>query len=106
MEFEGITVASLFAAAGAGAAALVIRQIVELIKGVFPAIDARVSGAIQAFVLSAALYVLAAIALPVEGADGILLAIVSWLTCATAAVGIDAAWSHARETPGAGNTPG
>ena len=90
-----ITVVALFTAAGAGAAALVIRQLVQLIKSVFPVLDARVSGAVQAFVLSAALYAFAAIAAPVVGPDGILLAIVSWLTCAVAAVGIDQAWSRA-----------
>lgn len=96
IDFTVITVASLFTAAGAGVAALLIRQIVELLKAVLPRLDAAVSGALQAFVLSAALYVFAAIALPVSGADGVLLAIVSWLTCAVAAVGIDAAWTRAR----------
>lgn len=90
-----ITVAAVFSAAGAGAAALVIRQLIQLIKAVFPTIDARVSGAVQAFVLSATLYTFAAIALPVVGADGVLLAIVSWLTAATAAVGIDQAIGRA-----------
>jgi hypothetical protein len=93
---EAITVAALFTVAGAAAAALIIRQLVELLKAVIPALDAKVSGALQAFVLSAALYLFAAIALPVQGADGVLLAIVSWLGCATAAVGIDASWTHFR----------
>lgn len=93
---EGITIDGLFTAAGAGAAALVIRQVIEVVKAALPVIDAKVSGATQAFVLSAALYVLAAFALPVADVNGILLAGVSWLTCATAAVGINAAWDHAR----------
>ncbi len=93
-----ITVAAIFTAAGAGTAALVIRQLVQLIKYVFPAIDARVSGAVQAFILTAALYLCAAIALPVVGPDGILLAIVSWLTAAMAAVGIDQAIGRVRAT--------
>jgi hypothetical protein len=92
-----VTVADLFTAAGAGAAALVVRQIVELLKAALPPLDAAVSGALQAFVLTAAVYVVAVLGTPVQQTpDGILAAIVAWVTCATAAIGIDQAWSRVR----------
>jgi hypothetical protein len=91
-----LTVAALFTVPGALAAAAIIRQLIEIIKTAAPAIDARFSGALQAFVLSFVLYLFAAIAYPVQGADGILLALVSWIGCATAAIGIDATTNHVR----------
>jgi len=92
-----ITIAELFTAAGAGAAALVVRQVVELAKAALPALDARVSGALQAFVLTAAVYLAATLAVPEQQTpDGILAAVVAWVTCATAAIGIDQSWSRIR----------
>lgn len=100
---DSLTVASLFTAAGAGIAALVIRQLVQVLKAVLPPLDSAVSGALQAFILSALLYVLAAIALPVNGADGVLNAIVTWLTCASAAIGIDVTWNRVNANSGSGS---
>lgn len=93
----GLTIDALFTAAGAGAAALVVRQIIELLKAVFAGLDAKVSGALQAFVLTAALYLLAIVATPAQQSpNGILATIVAWVTCATAAIGIDQAWTKVR----------
>jgi hypothetical protein len=92
-----LTVADLFTAAGAGAAALVVRQVIELAKAALPALDAKVSGALQAFVLTAAVYAAATLASPEQQTpNGVIAAAVAWVTCATAAIGIDQAWSRAR----------
>lgn len=94
---DTITFEALFTAAGAGAAALVVRQVVELLKAVLPALDAKVSGALQAFALTAVAYAAAIAVVPAQQTpNGILAAIVAWVTCATAAIGIDQAWSRAR----------
>lgn len=100
MEVENLTWAALLTAGGAGAAALVVRQLIQVIKVALPAVDARVSGALMAFVLTAAAYV-AAFFFGGDGTpNGALMAFISWLTCATAAIGIDSAWSHYRENGG------
>lgn len=95
--FDAITFEALFTAAGAGALALVVRQVVELLKAVWPALDLDVSGALQAFILTAAAYVAAVASVPVmQTPNGVLAAIVAWVTCATAAIGIDQAWNRVR----------
>jgi hypothetical protein len=92
-----LTFAALFTAAGAGALALVVRQVVELLKAVLPALDARVSGALQAFGLTAIAYAVAVAVTPAQQTpDGILAAVIAWVTAATAAVGIDQAWNRVR----------
>ena len=84
-----ITFAVLLTAAGTGIAAGIITTLVAIIARVMPTIYARISGALLAFVLSAVLYVLAAIAVGVNDLDQSLVVFVAWLTCATAAIGVD-----------------
>jgi hypothetical protein len=83
---EQITFASLLTAAGAGIAAGIITSTVELLKRSIPPL-AEANGATMAFVLSAVLYALAAIATAVGTLDAALVVFVAWLTCGTAAVG-------------------
>jgi hypothetical protein len=85
---DGLTFAILLTAAGTGVAAALITGLVSLVKSVFPALDARLSGAALAFIGSLILYVLAGIAVGVDSLDEGLVVFVSWLTCATAAVGV------------------
>ena len=85
---DTITFAILLTAAGTGVAAGLVTAVVQLLKTVSPTLDARFSGALMAFVLSAVLYVLAGIAVGVDSLDEGLVTFVAWLTCATAAVGI------------------
>lgn len=97
-----VTFASLLTATGAGVAAVIITTLVQLVKTVVPAIDARVSGASLAFLFSAVLYLLAGIATGVGTLDAGLTVFVSWLTCAVAAVGAYATMQHVnaqRATP-------
>jgi len=65
-----------------------ITAFVQLIKTVFPVIDAKVSGAVMAFGLSAILYAITAIVVSIDTPDAALTVIASWLACATAAVGV------------------
>lgn len=71
-----------------------ITALVQLIKTVLPAIDARVSGALMAFVLAAIIYVLVAISTGVNELDAGLTVFAAWLACATAAVGTYATTAH------------
>jgi drug/metabolite transporter (DMT)-like permease len=89
-----LTLAALFTAAGAVAAAAVIRQLIELLKAAFPMLSARVSGAIQAFVAAALLYLLAFLAVGPFTPEGVFAAFLAWLGCAVGAVGINAAVEH------------
>lgn len=91
-----LTLVALFTAGGAVAAAAVVRQLIELLKVAIPVIDARVSGAALSFVLSAVLYVLAFVAVGTHTPDGAFAAFLSWLACATAAVGINSTVDHYR----------
>jgi hypothetical protein len=102
---DTLTFAVLVTAAGAGIAGVIITTLVQLIKTVLPAIDARVSGALLAFVLSAILYLVAGIATGVSTFDAGLNVFVSWLTCAVASVGAYATITHVnaqRANPPAG----
>jgi uncharacterized protein with PQ loop repeat len=97
---DSITFAVLLTAAGTGIAAGIITTLVQLLKSVSTTIDAKVSGALLAFVLSAVLYLLAGIAVGVDSLDEGLVVFISWLTCATAAVGVYATVQHYRATSG------
>lgn len=86
---EEITFAVLLTAAGAGIAAGIVTGVVSLLKtALAKTIVGTWDGMIMAFVLSAILYVLAAIATTVDSLDGGLVVFLAWVTCATAAVGI------------------
>lgn len=89
-----ITFASLLTPEGIVIAGGIITTLVELIKRVFPAIDEKVSGALLAFVLSAILYVLAAVATSVTDLDAGLVVFMAWLATATAAIGINSTVTH------------
>lgn len=93
-----LTFADLLTAEGALIAGGIVTTLVELIKRVVPTIDARVSGALMAFVLSAVLYVLAALATNVADLNAGLLVFLAWLSCATSAIGISSAVTHVSET--------
>ena len=96
---ESITFESLITPAGALVAAAAIKLLVDLLKAVIPGVDARISGALLAFILSAVLYATAALALPSLGnalnANGYLGIVLSWLGCATGAIGMTSAIRHA-----------
>ena len=82
------TFASFLTAEGIVVAGALITAIVQLIKSVFPVIDAKVPGAVMAFGLSAALYVSTAIVVGIGTPDAALTVIASWVACATASVGV------------------
>lgn len=89
-----LTFASFLTPAGVVAAAAVITTLIQLIKGVMPAIDAKVSGALMAFVLSALLYIATAAATGIADPNAGLAVFLAWLSCATAAVGIKSTADH------------
>lgn len=94
MNFDSLTFAALMNAAGAGIAAVVVTTLVQLIKSVFPVIDAKISGAALAFIFSAVLYIIAGFAVGVGTLDAALNVFLAWLTCAVAAVGTYATVKH------------
>lgn len=89
-----LTFASFITPPGVIAAAAIVTGLIQVIKTVLPAIDARVSGALMAFVLTAVLYVLTAAAIGVASADAGLTIFLAWLSCATSAIGIKSAADH------------
>lgn len=89
-----ITFASLLTPEGIVIAGGLVTSLVELIKRVLPTIDEKVSGALLAFVLSAVLYILAAVATSVGDLDAGLVVFTAWLACALAAVGVNATVTH------------
>lgn len=90
------TFADFLTPAGIVVAAGIVTALVELIKGVFPVVDDKVSGALQAFVITGLLYVFTALAVPPPDPNGALTIFLAWLACATSAVGIKSATAHAR----------
>lgn len=87
-EPDGLTFTMLATTAGATVAAGIIYALVQVIKSAFPGFSTRMSGAAQAFVLSAVLYAVTAAVLRPTAADGYLVIFISWLNCALASVGI------------------
>ena len=96
----GITFASLLTPEGAVAFAAVVTGFIAVVKYTFPVIDARVSGALMAFVLTAIAYVLCAVSVGTTTLDAGLLVFVAWLGCATSAVGIHSTATHVSATRG------
>ena len=92
------TFASFLEPAGIVIAGGLITGLVQLIKTTFPALDARVSGAVLAFAFSAILYVLTAVATGAGSLDAGLTVFWAWLAAATAAVGTYATVTHVAET--------
>lgn len=95
-----VTFASLLTPPGVIAAAAIITGLIQLLKSVFPGLDARVSGALMAFVGSAVLYVLAGAATGVASPDAGLAVFLAWLSCATSSVGIKAVSDHVAGSDG------
>ncbi|HEY5276948.1 MAG TPA: hypothetical protein VIK38_10545 [Coriobacteriia bacterium] len=94
---DALTLAALFTAGGAVAAAAVVRQLIQLLKATFPMLDARVSGALQSFIAAAVLYILAFAAVGPFTPEGVFGALLAWLGCAVGAIGINAAVGHVDE---------
>lgn len=94
------TLAAILVGTGAFPAAAIVRQLIELLKVAIPELDRLISGARLAFILSLVLYVIAY--LVVVGADAsaesIFTAFLSWLACATSAVGINSTLAHYRDS--------
>ena len=91
-----ITFASLLTVEGTVIAAAIVTSLVELLKRV---VDIQVAGALVAFLFSAVLYILAAIATNVGGApaplDAALAVFMAWLGCSLAAVGVHSSFRTA-----------
>ena len=92
-----LTFESLLTPEGVVAAAALTTALVALIRNVFPVIDARVSGALMAFVFTGILYALAAFSVQVPTLDAGLLVFMAWVSCATSAVGIHSTVQHTIE---------
>lgn len=88
------TFASFLTPEGIVVAGGLITALIQLIKATFPAINAWVSGAVMAFALSAALYIVTTLVVGVESADAALTIVASWIACATASVGVYASVKH------------
>lgn len=88
------TFESLLTPEGVVVAAGLTTALVALIRNVMPFIDAKVSGALMAFVFTGILYVLAAVSVGVPTLDAGLLVFMAWVSCATSAVGIHSAVQH------------
>ena len=93
-----LTFEALLTPEGVVAAAALATALVALIRSVFPVIDAKVSGALMAFVFTGILYALAAFSVGVTTLDAGLLVFVAWVSCATSAVGIHSTVQHVAET--------
>lgn len=89
-----LTLADFLTVAGVAAAAAFATGIVALVKAVFPVVDARVSGAVMVFILTAILYVLAGVSTGAATLDAWFAVFVAWVTCATAAVGVYSTVQH------------
>jgi hypothetical protein len=94
LELTGLTLADLFTPAGIAAASTIVFLIVQIAKANFPALDARVSGATQASVVIAVLYVGAFFATP---GTSIFTAILYFLLATSSAIGISSGLNHISE---------
>lgn len=96
-----LTLAGLLTVAGVAAGAVFVTTLVALIKNVFsryvPALDQN--GALLAFVISAILYVLAGIATGAGTLEAAFAVFVAWVTCAVAAIGVNATIRTTAATP-------
>jgi hypothetical protein len=90
------TFASFLTPEGIVVAGGLITAFVQLLKSTFPVIDEKVSGAVMAFSLSAALYGATALTVGIAAPDAALSVVASWVACATASVGVYAAVQHVR----------
>lgn len=106
MDPTTLTFAFLITPPGILVAAGFTTTFVQIIKGTFPTIDARISGLMLAFFFDAILYATAALALVGNGtivtADGILWIFAAWLACVAGASGIKAGFTHVVDAPAKG----
>lgn len=91
-----VTFESFLTPEGVIVAAGAVTGFVALIKGVFPPIAERVSGALMAFIVTGVLYGATAWAVGVADPNAGLVIVFSWLGCATSAVGIRETVVHVR----------
>lgn len=89
-----ITFAQLLSPGGVVIAAATVLALVEILKAGIPPLDAHISGATMAFVLSGLLYAATAAALAPVNPDGYLVVVFAWIGCATSAMGIRAGADH------------
>ena len=89
------TFASFLQPEGIVVAGGLITAFIQLIKVTFPVVDATITGAVQAFLLSAVLYLVTAIVVGVSTPDAYLTVLASWIACATAAVGVHSSVKYA-----------
>lgn len=79
---------------------------VQMMKGYFPTLDAKVSGALQSLFFTSLLYIATGLVLAsegiVNGPNGILWVFIAWLTVASSAIGIKAGFTHAANAPAKG----
>lgn len=94
MDLTTLTISDLLTGGGIAAAGLITFLVVSIAKQVAPLLDARVSGARQAAVILAALYIAAYISTP---GTAIFTAFVYYLTATAAALGIDSAVGHVQQ---------
>lgn len=99
MDPTSITLASLLDPPGIITAGVIVTTVISLVKGVFPVLDARVSGALMAFIASAILYVFVGLATGVSTLDTGFVVFSAWLAVASTAVGIKATVDHASTAP-------
>lgn len=87
-----LTLSGLLTVEGVAAGAVFVTTIVALLKNVFskyiPALDQN--GALLSFILSAVLYLIAGVATAPASVDAAFAVFVAWVTCASAAVGVNA----------------
>ena len=81
------TFASFITPEGIIVAGALITALVQLIKTVAPAVDAKVPGAVMAFAGATVLYLATGAVIGVPTPDAALTLAASWLACATASVG-------------------
>lgn len=91
------TFASFLLPAGIIVAAAIVTGLIEVLKAAFPLLDDRVSGAAQAFVLTAILYIFTALATSVATPDAGLAVFTAWLACAMSAIGIKSSFTHLQD---------
>lgn len=92
MKFE-----DLITPAGIVAAGALVALLVQTIKTMFPAIDKRVSGALQSLVVVTVLYVLADIQIAPVDLNGHFQVFLSGVAVLSAAIGVHSGVSHAAE---------
>jgi hypothetical protein len=95
-----MTFAALLTPAGIISAGALMTLFVQIVKGASPFIDARVSGALMAFIASGVLYMAAALVLPNPTPDDMLQVFAAWVAVAGIAMGIKSGADHVASVRG------